>query len=240
MSNTFKFTNKECTSVHVSGDINATVPKGHRFWVQYGIKDAIEAGEVQFITETEVVNPFPEVNEEFLTEGESVVELFEGEENGVQVKYNKSVVTMELKALEDVLAIRLEELKELRKNARELGFTYKGYTIIADRDAQNDLTGIITGYLTGTTATDAVTPYKVGANEYMMLNGQAEVLAFGQAFNTFTQVECFGKEAAVAAQLALVETVEELIAVDLTELFLPDHTTDMYVDTSEVTSEVTE
>lgn len=229
MSNTFKFTNKECTSVQVTGDINATVPKGHRFWNEYGISDAIEAGEVQFITESEIVNDFSEIDAKFLQEGTPVVELFEGEENGVQVKYNKSVVTMELKPIEDVLAIRLEDLKALRKEARTIGFTYNGHNIIADRDAQNDLTGIITGYLTGTTATDAVTPYKVGANEYMMLNGQDEVLAFGQVFNTFTQVECFGKEAAVAAQLSLIETVEELIAVDLTELFLPDHVTDMYV-----------
>ena len=44
--NTYKYTDETHTSVSVTGEYNGTVPLGHRFWKEWGIEDAVEAGEV--------------------------------------------------------------------------------------------------------------------------------------------------------------------------------------------------
>ena len=45
--NTYKYANEENTTVNVTGDNNGFVPSTHRFWQEWGIADAIEAGEVE-------------------------------------------------------------------------------------------------------------------------------------------------------------------------------------------------
>ena len=45
--NKYKYANAENTAVNVTGDNNGFVPSTHRFWQEWGIADAIEAGEVE-------------------------------------------------------------------------------------------------------------------------------------------------------------------------------------------------
>lgn len=44
--NHYRYANAERTSVTVTGDNNGTVPKGHRFWRDWGVRDAEEAGKI--------------------------------------------------------------------------------------------------------------------------------------------------------------------------------------------------
>ncbi len=45
--NKYKYANAENTAVNVTGENNGYVPSTHRFWQEWGIADAIEAGEVE-------------------------------------------------------------------------------------------------------------------------------------------------------------------------------------------------
>ena len=45
--NTYKYANAENTAVNVTGDNNGSVPSTHRFWQEWGIADAITAGNVE-------------------------------------------------------------------------------------------------------------------------------------------------------------------------------------------------
>ena len=45
--NTYKYANEENTAVNVTGEYNGFVPSTHRFWQEWGIADAITAGNVE-------------------------------------------------------------------------------------------------------------------------------------------------------------------------------------------------
>ena len=68
--NTYKYANEENTAVNVTGDNNGYVPSTHRFWQEWGIADAIEAGEVEEYQTAQELQAIAEADERSWRDGE--------------------------------------------------------------------------------------------------------------------------------------------------------------------------
>lgn len=195
------------------------------------LKEPVRRGEITpeqwFITFATELRTIVESNYDFL-----VLSTEDSINHTTQVLDIRSKITLEYPSqemLDDknlVLNHRMEDLKRLRNNALSKGFTFKGNSITADRDAQGDVHRIYDQYKNGIKEPTDPTVYKVSPNVYITFVGQDEILDLLKAMTQFVEIECFGKEAVAAQQLVSME-VEELLTLDLSTIFQPDHLTDM-------------
>lgn len=155
-----------------------------------------------------------------------------GEDKVVDRETATYTVTVQygLRSAEDILELRLEELKQLRKAAVSTGFYYNGHFVIADRDAQNDLSNIVSQYERGLVPASHFYRYKMGNGDFVTLNhdkdkkaktGLAGVMDLAKYMIQFIQLQCFNREDQLTTAWKEM-TNKELVKLDPRELFQPD------------------
>jgi len=231
MSRKFQYLTTDLLSdvIVVEGENKGSnVPRGHRFWYQWGVKDAEDAEQIAFVNE----NRDNKLDYPDSYQRPSTSEVFRDESTRTQVTQQN----YELIPVEELKLVKLEELKKTRIEAIELGFIYKGHRIISDRDANGDVMVIQTQYDKGKIPSTFIYSYKVGPAEYVVLDVESKGVTtadgavgfthFSDAMMHYVNQECFGKEQAVALHIASLTTAQAIADFDISEHYDPDYNSD--------------
>lgn len=205
-----KYSNKEKSVVTLE---NMSIPRGHPFWISKGVADAEAAGEIELVV-VPVILETPELHR---VSGSVDVEINENGEH-----YIERSPAFEPLPVEELLSIRLIELKELRNKSLEKGFLWEGYYANADTDSQGAIYRRLAQFDSGMRGEDESSSYKIAPGVFITFEDKAAVTAFSVAMTNFVEAECFEKEEK-ASDMLVAMTQQELLDVVMEDIFSPDH-----------------
>lgn len=232
MSRKFQYQTTELMSgvIVVEGDnLNSNVPRDHRFWKEWGVDVAEANGEILFVSETvDDKLDYPDSYQQPVDEPNVL--------DDEATRTRLLTQNYELIDIETLKHLRLEELKQARKDAIDRGFLYKGKRVIADRDANGDVMAVLMQYQSGQFPSTYVFAYKVGPANYLTLDVESNGVTtddglvgfthFSNAMMHFVNQECFGKERAASEHIVSLTTAQEVADLVLDDIYHPDMESD--------------